>query len=70
MICDTAEAASRAINPETRAQLESLIAKLIKEKLNDGQFDECAVTMADLSIIKSTIVDILPGVNHARIKYK
>ncbi len=70
MICDTSEAASRAINPETRAQLDALIAKLIKEKLNDGQFDECAITMNDLSTIKDTIVDILPGVNHARIKYK
>lgn len=70
MICDTAEAASRAIAPDTRAGLDDLIQKLIKEKLNDGQFDECNITMKDLAMIKDTIVDNLPGVNHTRIKYK
>ncbi len=70
MICDTAEAAGRAVNPDTREKLDELIGGLIKEKLDHGQFDECNITMRDLSIIRDTICDVLPSVNHARIKYK
>ena len=70
MICDTAEAAGRAVNPDTREKLDELIGGLIKEKLDHGQFDECNITMRDLSIIRNTICDVLPSVNHARIKYK
>lgn len=70
MICDTAEAASRAVHPEDREALKKLVDKLIKEKLNLGQFDDCAITMRDLALIKNTIVDILPGIFHARIDYK
>lgn len=69
MICDAAEAASRAIRPETRQQLAELVDRLVKEKLDKGQFDECDITMSDLAKIKETIVDILPSVNHSRIKY-
>lgn len=70
MICDTVEAASRAVRPEDSVSLEKLVDKLIKEKLNLGQFDDCSITMRDLALIKRTIVDILPGIFHARIDYK
>ena len=51
-------------------QLMDLIDKLVKDKLDHGQFDECSITMNDIRLIKETIADILPSVNHARIKYK
>jgi uncharacterized domain HDIG len=70
MICDTVEAASRAIQPENTEALSKLVDKLVKEKLDLMQFDECAITMNDLAVIKKTIVDILPGIHHARIEYK
>ncbi|MEG1613077.1 MAG: HDIG domain-containing protein [Clostridia bacterium] len=70
MICDTVEAASRAIRPEDNDALTKLIDKLVKEKLDLGQFDECKITMSDLAAIKRTIVDVLPGIFHARIEYK
>ncbi|UKI14178.1 MAG: hypothetical protein L6V85_08740 [Clostridiales bacterium] len=47
-----------------------LIDNLVKDKLDHGQFDECSITMNDIRLIKETIADILPSVNHARIKYK
>ena len=70
MICDTIEAAARAVSPDSREQLMDLIDKLVKDKLDHGQFDECSITMNDIRLIKETIADILPSVNHARIKYK
>ena len=70
MICDTIEAAARAVSPDSREQLMDLIDNLVKDKLDHGQFDECSITMNDIRLIKETIADILPSVNHARIKYK
>ena len=70
MICDTIEAAARAVAPDSREQLMDLIDNLVKDKLDHGQFDECSTTMNDIRLIKETIADILPSVNHARIKYK
>ena len=33
------------------------------------QFDECDITMKDLTVIKSTIVSCLTGVYHSRVQY-
>lgn len=70
MICDICESAVRAVNPETRERLEELVDRLTKEKLDSGQFDECDLTLEDIAVAKRTIVDSLPGVYHARIKYR
>lgn len=69
MICDTVEAAARAIKPDNHEALEKMLDKLIKEKMDNGQFDECAITMSDLAKIKKTIIDVLPGIHHSRIEY-
>lgn len=70
MICDTVEAAARAISPDNKEELARLIDKLVKEKMDYGQFDDCDITMGDLTKIKKTITDVLPGIHHTRIKYK
>lgn len=70
MIVDTVEAASRAIqglsNPE---KFRAFIHKLIKEKSDHGQFEECGITFKDLKTIEDTLVKILPSMYHARIQY-
>ena len=70
MIVDTVEAASRAIqglsSPE---KFRAFIHKLINEKANHGQFEECGITFKDLKTIEDTLVKILPSMYHARIQY-
>ncbi len=70
MIVDTVEAASRAIqglsSPE---KFRVFIHKLINEKANHGQFDECGITFKDLKTIEDTLVRVLPSMYHARIQY-
>lgn len=43
--------------------------EIIEERMDLEQFDECDVTMKDLSIIKETIVNCLSGVYHSRVQY-
>ena len=44
MIADTVEAAVGSLSEPTPDKIEALIRKLIGEKLEDGQFDECPIT--------------------------
>lgn len=69
MIADTIEAAMRAYMPDTKDEYEARINKLVDEKLELRQFDECPITMGDIAIIKQTIIEVLPSIHHSRINY-
>ncbi|MBR4800999.1 MAG: HDIG domain-containing protein [Clostridia bacterium] len=69
MVADTIEAAMRAYMPDTREEYEARINKLVDEKLELRQFDECPITMGDIAIIKQTIIEVLPSIHHSRINY-
>ena len=70
MIADTVEAACRAYMPDTKEGFVERVNKLVDEKLQLGQFDECPITMHDLSVIKTTIIETLPRVQHGRVSYE
>lgn len=69
MICDTVEAATRASGTRDEQALKALIEKLVKTKLDEGQFDDCDITMKELSTIVDTLVACTMGSQHTRIKY-
>ena len=69
MIADTIEAAMRAYMPDTKEEYEARINKLVDEKLELRQFDECPITMGDIAVIKQTIIEVLPSIHHSRINY-
>jgi putative nucleotidyltransferase with HDIG domain len=69
MIVDSIEAASRSIDDPNRQKLQTLVNRIIVNKMDDGQFDECNMTTLQLGIIRRTIVDSLMATLHSRIKY-
>ena len=69
MIADSTEAAFRSKQTMGREELNKLVDSIIKDKREDGQFDNCNITMKQLSIIKETLVESLVGDSHSRIKY-
>jgi hypothetical protein len=69
MLADSVEAAIRSLQKPTPARLEALTRKIIKERLQDGQLDECDLTFKDLNIIASTFIQVLGGIFHSRIEY-
>ncbi len=69
MICDFAEAISR-LEDKTIEEIEEIIEKNIHDRVTDGQFDECDITLNDLSIIKKTIAKNIIGMSHKRVAYK
>lgn len=68
-ICDSVEAAVRSMNKPTIEQIETLVRKIIKEKLDDGQLDDSDITLKELDVIYQTIVETLKGTFHSRIEY-
>jgi len=69
MIADTLEAASRSLEKINEEALNELANRLIREKADDGQFDECLLTFEELAIVKATLVRTLVAFGHSRIKY-
>lgn len=69
MLADSAEAAVRSISSPTKEKIEKLVSKIIQEKLEDGQLDECDLTLKELELIKQTFIKIILGIFHERIEY-
>lgn len=69
MLADAVEAAVRSLQSPTQGRVEGLVRKIIKDKLNDGQLEECDLTFKDLNIIAGSFVRVLSGVFHGRIEY-
>lgn len=69
MIADSVEAAVRSMQNPTPEGIESLVKKIITDKLEDGQFDESDITLRQLSQIAQTMCETLNGTFHQRIEY-
>ena len=69
MLADSIEASTRAIEDPTPKKLENRIDEIIKNRFIEGELDECELTFHDLTIIKQSILKVLLGIHHHRIKY-
>jgi membrane-associated HD superfamily phosphohydrolase len=70
MLADACESAVRALKTPTVAQVEERIDKIIQQRIEDGQFDNCPITFQDIYKIKQTFVRVLRGIQHNRIEYQ
>ncbi len=69
MLADVSESTIRAIKPNSVEEIDEIVQKMITDKLDTGQLNQCDLTIADLYKIRTAFVDILQGVHHPRIKY-
>ena len=69
MIADTFEAASRSLDEVNESTLSELASRLIREKIEDGQFDDSLLTFEELATVKRTLINTLIAFGHTRIKY-
>ncbi|TMZ39453.1 hypothetical protein EMG21_33305, partial [Klebsiella pneumoniae] len=68
-IADSVEAAVRSISRPTPSRIEALVHKIIQDRLEDGQFDECDLTLKELDTIAKSMLETLQGTFHHRIEY-
>ena len=69
MLADAVESAVRAAKNPSNEEIDTIIEKIIKERLNDGQLDDSPLTLKDLKVIGETFSRMLRGMHHKRIKY-
>lgn len=69
MLADSVEAAVRSMPDKTEGKIEGLIRKIIKDKLEDGQFDHCDLTLKDLDSIAKSFMKVFGGYFHNREEY-
>ena len=75
MLCEAIEAAVRSIKEPDIRKIESMIDKIIKQRIEDGQLSECPLTLDELRKIKgkvdgtSGMLPVLRGIYHIRVEY-
>ncbi|MCL6611355.1 MAG: HDIG domain-containing protein [Peptococcaceae bacterium] len=69
MLADSVEAAVRSMQNRTHGRIEGLVRKIMKDKLLDGQLDECDLTFKDLEKIAQAFLKVLSGIFHSRVEY-
>ncbi len=69
MLADAIESAVRAAKNPSNEEIDAIINKIIKERLNDGQLSDSPLTLKDLKTIAETFSRMLRGMHHKRIKY-
>jgi hypothetical protein len=69
MICDACESIVRSIEEPTPGRIEAAVHTLIEKRLMDGQFNECDLTLRQLSVIEEKLTRTLAGIHHGRVAY-
>ncbi|MBP3302798.1 MAG: HDIG domain-containing protein [Opitutales bacterium] len=69
MMCDIVEAASRSLKKITPQAVEDLVSSLIRARIYDGEFDECSITMSQISVIRASLVKSVLHTFHHRVEY-
>ncbi len=68
-LADTIESASRSLKKPTPAKIRSMVEDLVRAKINDGQLDDCPLTLRQLAILKDSFTGTLRSMLHSRIDY-
>lgn len=68
-LADTVESASRSLKKPTPAKIRAMVDDLVHARINDGQLDDCPLTLRDLAIVKESFSNTLRSMLHSRIDY-
>ncbi len=68
-IADSLEAAVRSMKEPTSEKIKKLVDSIVEDKLKDGQFEECDLSLKELKTVKDIMCETLNGIFHSRIEY-
>jgi putative nucleotidyltransferase with HDIG domain len=69
MLADIIEATSRSMTDTSPEALSAMIHKTIESRFTEGQFNECNLSIKELSKLERAFMDSLDGTYHTRVKY-
>jgi putative nucleotidyltransferase with HDIG domain len=69
MLADSVEAASRTLEDPKPARIRNLAHRIISNKFETGELDDCDITLRELHLIEESFTRVLTGIFHRRIEY-
>jgi len=69
LLADSLEAATRSLTNPTATRIKTLVKEIIQRNLENGQLEECDLTLKDLDKIGDSFSRILTGMFHSRVEY-
>ena len=69
MLTDGIEAAARSLKEKSVDAIRDLIENMVEQKIRSNQLSNADLTFKDITILKSTLLEKLANVYHARIEY-
>jgi putative nucleotidyltransferase with HDIG domain len=69
MLADSVEASVRSLASHDEPAIRLMVSQIISDRLIDGQFDECDLTLRDLDRIRESFIEQLLAMYHRRIAY-
>ena len=69
MLADSVEASVRSLTSQDEPTIRAMVERIIRERLEDGQFDDSDLTLRDLEKVREAFVAQLLGMYHRRVEY-
>ncbi len=69
MLADGVEGASRALQEPTPSRIRGLVTRIVDQRVQDGQLDECGLTLAEVARIREAFIPVLTAIFHVRAPY-
>jgi putative nucleotidyltransferase with HDIG domain len=69
MLADSTEAIVRASQDRSQDRIDALVEAVISERVTEGEFDDCDITLRDLRVIAESFKSSLRAIYHPRIEY-
>ncbi len=69
MLADGVEGASRALAEPTPSRIRGLVTRILEERVQQGQLDDCGLTLQDLARIREAFIPVLTAIFHVRAPY-
>lgn len=69
LLADSVEAASRSLSKVTPQNVEELVDRIFQSNIEDGQLNDCPITIAEVAKVRETFIFTLLNSLHTRIAY-
>ncbi|MBT9174831.1 MAG: Cyclic-di-AMP phosphodiesterase PgpH [candidate division WS2 bacterium] len=69
MLADACEAAVRSLTEVSPTRIKESVESIVKERADDGQFTESAISFRELKLVQESLIDDLLTLYHSRIDY-
>ena len=69
LLSDGIESAARTMSNPTPSSIETLVRRMSRRRLDDGQLDESPMTFRELHAVEDSIIKSICAIHHSRIAY-